>query len=968
MNLLKRLAAALTAFATPSTPAPTPATEELRKVMRVSAEFLARASLQDDKERQDNEARVLESRQRTFAYAKPVKGVMPAEQEKQLKLAMDEGPWANAMAFATIGATFAEGLQFMGYPYLSELTQRPEYRRPAEIIAKEMTRKWIKLVAKGDEDKSDRIAELEEELKRLGVQKVFREVIEQDGFFGRAQIYIDIGVNTEDAAELRAPLLMSTAKIEKGALQRLIIVEPIWTYPNFYNAFDPLDKTFFKPQTWFIMGKEVHTSRLLTFVSREVPDMLKPSYAFGGLSLSQMLKPYVDNWLRTRQSVSDLLHAFSVFVLKTNFGDALNSGAGESLINRVLAFIRLRDNRGLFVVDKDTEEFDNVSAPLGSLDALQAQAQEHMSSVSGIPLVVYFGISPHGLNASSEGEIEVWRNWIAGQQEAITPNLSRIINIIQLSLWGDVDKDIGFIWVPLKTLSDKDIADLQKTKAETGQVLITAGVIDPTEERKRISEDEDTQYPGLDMNKTITPPDTGEEADAEHGLGGGPDAEGGAAAEKKPLAGDDFNEAMIERAPKGSHEGGQFVSKGKTTITGGGPGGGGSIPGYQHMSPGAKAAATKALKKTMQAEAEKSEAMKASILKANQANLAASEAWHKMTPGQKAAATKLANKQKQDAAQAKASTQAGPTESEFTKEAIEWSGKAGIDLGFAYYEAAVGESGSAAAIFKNGDAWVALVLDGPNQNMWASKGPIGQPKIGKGFDVLTALLKNKGQVPAGLKNKVGATTDDLLTELIGATPKTKEKIEAEKASMAAAAEAAKKEQEQISAGKDLFKKLTTHRPTPSPAQSNAIDSYKGSGYHDINKSLRFDHHPNDSAKKITDWLDEASIPEDCVLYRGIGKDAAPMLKSVLYPGGSIIDHGFMSMSTQESFSKGWGGGILMRITVPKGTKAATVRAPGMGDGESEVLAQRDSVLHITSFDFHAGIVECTMVQPGIIIQ
>jgi hypothetical protein len=41
----------------------------------------------------------------------------------------------------------------------------------------------------------------------------------------------------------------------------------------------------------------------------------------------------------------------------------------------------------LFVLDKDTEEFFNVSAPLGTLDALQAATQEHMCSVSGIPVV-----------------------------------------------------------------------------------------------------------------------------------------------------------------------------------------------------------------------------------------------------------------------------------------------------------------------------------------------------------------------------------------------------------------------------------------------------------------------------------------------------------------------------------------------------------------------------------------------------
>ncbi|WP_198327721.1 hypothetical protein [Mesorhizobium sp. WSM1497] len=36
---------------------------------------------------------------------------------------------------------------------------------------------------------------------------------------------------------------------------------------------------------------------------------MKPTYSFGGLSLSQMVKPYVDNWLETRQSVNDIISA-----------------------------------------------------------------------------------------------------------------------------------------------------------------------------------------------------------------------------------------------------------------------------------------------------------------------------------------------------------------------------------------------------------------------------------------------------------------------------------------------------------------------------------------------------------------------------------------------------------------------------------------------------------------------------------
>ncbi|MGF6604941.1 hypothetical protein P3T23_009697, partial [Paraburkholderia sp. GAS448] len=212
---------------------------------------------------------------------------------------------------------FAEGLGFLGYPYLAELTQRPEYRRPAEILAKEMTRKWIRLQGTGDDDKTEKLAAIEAEMKRLGVQAAFRKVAEQDGFFGRSQIFIDCG-NSDDPAELLTPLTDSPLKVGQGTLHGLRVVEPIWTYPGMYDSANALSPDFYRPRSWFVMNREVHATRLLTFVSRPLPDMLKPAYAFGCRSLSQIVKPYVDNWLRTRQSVSDLLHSFSTMVLKTN--------------------------------------------------------------------------------------------------------------------------------------------------------------------------------------------------------------------------------------------------------------------------------------------------------------------------------------------------------------------------------------------------------------------------------------------------------------------------------------------------------------------------------------------------------------------------------------------------------------------------------------------------------------------------
>lgn len=439
--------------------------------------------------------------------------IHPPQATPSAGMAMDsyEMPAYEWAASVSVESAIAEGQAFLGYPLLSELAQRPEYRRISETIAGEMTSKWIKFVAKGEEDKSERIAKIEEEFERLSVRDVFREVAEQDGFFGRGHIFIDLGEEID--GELKTPIAGRSgkpmrAKIAKGSLKALKTVEAVWCYPMAYNAINPLSDDWYKPSEWYVMGTGVHASRLITIVGREVPDMLKPSYSFGGLSLSQMARPYVDNWLETRQAVNDIIRAFSVMVLKTNMAEKLATNpTGEELFIRAEFFNKLRDNRGLMMIDKEQEDFDNVSAPLSSLDALQAQSQEHLASVSGIPLVKLLGIQPAGLNASSEGELQSFYDWIKSQQEKLFRKpLEYVLTIVQLSLFGDADDQITFEFESLWDMSDKEKAEIENIEAQTDVLLVDSGIISTEESRRRIANDKHSSHQGLDPDDAPEPP------------------------------------------------------------------------------------------------------------------------------------------------------------------------------------------------------------------------------------------------------------------------------------------------------------------------------------------------------------------------------------------------------------------------------------------------------------------------------
>jgi phage-related protein (TIGR01555 family) len=416
------------------------------------------------------------------------------------RFAMDDaggGGFPYAGFLNTAGVLGAFGLYFPGYPYLAELAQRSEFRQPTETTAKEMTRKWISLKSKSKADKSEQIKQLEDDLEEFKVQSLFRKVTEYDGFYGMGFLFIDID-QQENTLDL--PLPIDEKTIAKGSLRGFTAIEPMWTTPLVWNSTDPTKPNFYKPDSWMVLGKKVNATRLIRFVSREVPDIIKPAYNFGGISLSQLIQPYVDRWLKTVGSVNRLINNFSIIFLQTDMDAILEGGlAGQNeLRKRIEMFIRFRDNQGMFATDKEREGLEQLAVPLSGLSELQAQAQEHQAAPTHLPLVVLTGITPAGLNASSDSELEVFHDWINASQECLYRDaLTKVLHILQLNRGGKIDPDIVIDFVSLKQLTGEALARVKKTQSEMDVGYIDDGVVSPEEVRERIARDPDSGYDNL---------------------------------------------------------------------------------------------------------------------------------------------------------------------------------------------------------------------------------------------------------------------------------------------------------------------------------------------------------------------------------------------------------------------------------------------------------------------------------------
>lgn len=413
-----------------------------------------------------------------------------------------QGGWLN-----TIGGAGAFALYFPGYPLLAQLAQRSEFRQPVETTAKELTRKWIEFKSASKSSKAEKIKELEAAVKTFKLQAHIHKGCTHDGYYGMGPVHIKVR-NQEGNAALEIPLTIEDGgSIKKGDLLAFINIEPMWATPLVWNAVDPLAASFYKPEHWNLIGRKVHHSRLFMFISREVPDIIKPAYNFGGISLTQLINPYVDRWLATVAAINRLINNFSIIKLASNLVGILAGGPAGALLKRLKFFTQRRDNQGVFLIDKAQEELDQVAVPLSGLSELQAQSQEHMAAPTHLPLVVLTGITPAGLNASSEGEIQVFHDWIHAVQESmIRPHLDKMIKAIMLHLWGSIDTEISYDFVPLKEVVGEAAARIVKMKADAGIAYVQNAVIDPLEERQRLANDPDSGYLNLNVEEVPKPP------------------------------------------------------------------------------------------------------------------------------------------------------------------------------------------------------------------------------------------------------------------------------------------------------------------------------------------------------------------------------------------------------------------------------------------------------------------------------
>lgn len=407
---------------------------------------------------------------------------------------------------------------FLGYPTLSELAQRTEIRLACEDSVNEVFRSGFKIKSNGDEDRKDIIKKLEADFELFGVEKHMKVVGFNAEAFGNSYLAVRF---KNDEKELSSELILDKIKIRKGDLLGFRPVEPIWISPVEYNASDPLADDFYKPTRWVVSGDiangfadgyGISSSRLKQLVLYKVPDIYKPDFFFGGLSLSQMMLPYVNNFISVRDDIPKIIRTFRTQIWKTDMSRILQSkGAFNERLN---AFAYSRDNHGVLAIDNNAdEELMQINTSLSGLNELQDSILKLICVPSRLSVTFLTGDQPKGLNSTGDGERVAQHEHLAGkQQTSYKPIMDWILKIICLNAFGEVYEDLYIDFNPLEEMSDHELAELNAKNIESYVKLIENEVVTPEQVHSVISSDEKNPFNGTEYENIL---DAGEGYDDE---------------------------------------------------------------------------------------------------------------------------------------------------------------------------------------------------------------------------------------------------------------------------------------------------------------------------------------------------------------------------------------------------------------------------------------------------------------------
>ena len=280
--------------------------------------------------------------------------------------------------------------------------------------------------------------------------------------------------------------------IRKGTYLGISQIDPYWMTPVGVNTQRPDAIDYYRPKMWNIAGNDVHASHLIISLTKEVPDILKPTYNYGGVPLTQEIYKRVYAAERTANEAPMLASSKRTRIMKTDIAAAMADK--NSFDKKLRSFAEFQDNYGVMPTGED-EDYSQHDTSLADLDAVIMTQYQLVAAMAGIPASELLETTPKGFNATGEGERKSYYATIEGiQRDSFNPLLERHYQALQKHLGKTKVENIEISWPPLDSPTALESAQIREADMRTATGYQAGGAVSADDVRNKLAADKDCGF------------------------------------------------------------------------------------------------------------------------------------------------------------------------------------------------------------------------------------------------------------------------------------------------------------------------------------------------------------------------------------------------------------------------------------------------------------------------------------------
>lgn len=351
-----------------------------------------------------------------------------------------------------------------------------------------MLRQGFDIVVSGD-DGQDISKQIEERLRQVGAVEALRKALEYERAYGGGAVII--GAN-DSRGDLRKPL-----DLEKPVtLDWLAPFEPDELRPREWETEDMSAPRFGEPSIWTLQAYanggimpspvDVHDSRLIVFggirTTRRVQTGVLNGWGASQLSrFHDRLVGFNVSWDSAEYLLTDIAQA--VIKMK-NLAQMVAAGDAAAIRARMETIAYARSVLKTMLLDTE-EEYDRKPTPLQGVPDILDRMMFRLAAAADMPVTMLFGMSPGGLNATGESDIEIFNDRVKAEQvRCLTEPIMRLARLAMNDLGIEEPEEWKVVFRPLRQQTELEITTTRNMQANTDAIYLDRGVLSPLDVAK----------------------------------------------------------------------------------------------------------------------------------------------------------------------------------------------------------------------------------------------------------------------------------------------------------------------------------------------------------------------------------------------------------------------------------------------------------------------------------------------------